>query len=520
MAVKLTAFDNEVDQINFEDAQRTGVSRYIGDVVLPGEGAEKPATVSKAPAAQPGQTDAGLSKAFLGGVDRTSVDHKLLIGDVDYSSYVTSINVKEKVDADIEATLTLENQQSILPLVAAADPIRKDVPFGEFILNDRRELSSGYVVKLSLFDGQRWRRFGELRVVDITRDYKESMTIKLTCRSGAIDLQFDEKSASWSDKTDSEVVTEIAVANGFTPDVQETTHISEDRTIGNEALSQFLNKLAQQNGFEWGVDGKRLFFKEPAATKTDITLEYRPRGTSIGSILSATYKKQEDSKTGSESEAKVGATDFDQGTVDPDTVQETAEQQRGEYPTREPSGTTRTKQPDVLRTDVTDGESGRTAKIQIDDEGIPGTYSRIKKGEVHHSDVARSKEEADQLADNLDRTNAYKHLLTIRTYGQEDLRIRSIINVQGLAVQDNGKWFIDGVEHEYTASNAYRMTLEAKAPEKADGSRADANPQDFIKPRKETERSVVVLDDEGIPGTISKRPARLYVREDEDTVFR
>lgn len=431
-----------------------------------------------ADAAGRGNLPPGVTRDFFGGVNRLGVNHILRIGGADFSRWLSSAKIREGMNKDPEMTLTLDNE--------------------DFVLNDRRQLTDGHIVELSLFDGQTWRAFEQLKVLNVERVYEGGSKIEITARSRAVDLQYCDHSHTWKEATDSDVVREIAEYNGLVAAVEDTPVVHEEVAMGNEPASTLLNKLAERNGYEWGVDGKRLFFKKPSGVVTFATLTYRPDTTLPGSIISARRRKREDSKSGPKTKAKVAAADFAAGTVDPDTVTELGEQQGSYRGCTGTGGTTRVPVQDPLKESFEEFEV-----IQF---GIPGVQEPVRKGEVRDDTVARSVEEAAARADAIDRTNAYIHELEVSTYGMVDLRIRSIIEVVGLSRADDGRWLVTDVDHDYTAREAYRMKLTTKAPEKPEGGKGDALPQVFEPENASDDPAFYEVIQFGIPGLSVRRP--------------
>ena len=78
-------------------------------------------------------------------------------------------------------------------------------------------------------------------------------------------------SKSWSNKKDSDVVRDIARDYNLNPKVEDTKVVRPAIVRSQESAEQFVEKLAQRNGFEFFVnDKKELFFRKPANDKTGI----------------------------------------------------------------------------------------------------------------------------------------------------------------------------------------------------------------------------------------------------------
>jgi phage protein D len=410
------------------------------------------------------------------------VDHSLRIGGANYSSFLKDVTLDENMGKDTQARITLNNT--------------------DFRLSNDKALSvPGHIVKLKLFDGQRWRTFDDLKLIEPARNYTAEGTIVLTCRSKAIDFQFQEVSQKWEQKTDSDVVNDIALINGLATNIEPTTDIRDEISLSNEPVSTFLNKLAKRNGYEWRVENNALYFRRPQGKKTNIVLRYRPFGRRglIGSIISAKFKLKEDSKSGKDSLAKVPALDFNKGTTDTDTVDALGRSQNGKSLNKSSSPTGRRQGENPLRRDLIDVQ---TVGYRV--EPIEGVIEPIKKSVVRHSEVASSEDEAKRLADGLDGTNAYNQSLVIETYGQVEIRLRNIIGIRGLATQDNGNWLVSGIKHKYAARNAYRMTLNNVAADKTGGRgvRGDVGSANVRKESQTQKGQAFVVSERGVPGKI------------------
>jgi phage protein D len=72
------------------------------------------------------------------------------------------------------------------------------------------------------------------------------------------------RSKPWPNKTDSQVVREIAVEYGLQPKVDDTAVVHERVEQSQESTEQFLLRLARRNGFECFVFLDDLYFRKPA----------------------------------------------------------------------------------------------------------------------------------------------------------------------------------------------------------------------------------------------------------------
>jgi phage protein D len=72
------------------------------------------------------------------------------------------------------------------------------------------------------------------------------------------------KSESWNNKKDSDAVRDIATRYTLTPKVQDTGTVHPTISRSQESPAQFLNRLAERNGFEWFVLFTELFFRKPS----------------------------------------------------------------------------------------------------------------------------------------------------------------------------------------------------------------------------------------------------------------
>lgn len=72
------------------------------------------------------------------------------------------------------------------------------------------------------------------------------------------------QSDSWPNMRDSDVVRQIATRYTLNPKVEDTKVVHPKIAMSQENPTQFLNRLAQRNGFEWFVVDTDLFFRRPA----------------------------------------------------------------------------------------------------------------------------------------------------------------------------------------------------------------------------------------------------------------
>jgi len=72
------------------------------------------------------------------------------------------------------------------------------------------------------------------------------------------------RSKPWPNRKDSDVVREIAVEHGLQPKVEDTGVVHDQIEQSQESTEQFLQRLAQRNGFECFVRLDDLFFRRPA----------------------------------------------------------------------------------------------------------------------------------------------------------------------------------------------------------------------------------------------------------------
>jgi phage protein D len=86
-----------------------------------------------------------------------------------------------------------------------------------------------------------------------------------------------KKSRNWSDKTDSFIVSQIAQKDyGLNPQVQDTVVQHPKTEQSQESDSQFLEKLAERNGYEISVFDRDLIFKPPPKKEEEakVSLEW------------------------------------------------------------------------------------------------------------------------------------------------------------------------------------------------------------------------------------------------------
>ncbi len=74
-------------------------------------------------------------------------------------------------------------------------------------------------------------------------------------------------SDNWTNKTDSEVVTEIAGRYGLTAETEDTRVRHPTTQKSTESDQQFLEKLAERNGYELYVFDQTLYFQRPASIR-------------------------------------------------------------------------------------------------------------------------------------------------------------------------------------------------------------------------------------------------------------
>jgi phage protein D len=76
----------------------------------------------------------------------------------------------------------------------------------------------------------------------------------------------EEKLKDWPNKKDSDIATEIFDLYGFTPDVEDTPVVHDEAlstVIQRETDMRFLQRLAQRNGYECGVENGAAYFGKP-----------------------------------------------------------------------------------------------------------------------------------------------------------------------------------------------------------------------------------------------------------------
>jgi phage protein D len=88
---------------------------------------------------------------------------------------------------------------------------------------------------------------------------------------GGYDLSYcmtkGKKSRHWSDAKDSEAVSDVAKAYGLTPKVEDTRVKHPTIQKSTESDQQFLEKLAERNGYELYTFDQTLHFKPPASVR-------------------------------------------------------------------------------------------------------------------------------------------------------------------------------------------------------------------------------------------------------------
>ena len=387
--------------------------------------------------------------------------------------------VHETVSKDLEATLVFDNT--------------------EFQLSSRKALTTGNFVGLRLFDGQKWRIFDPFVVVDPARDYVEGGTITLKCRSLAVTLQFREAAQRWENVTDAEVVQSLAQSNGYkavigdplaAPVTSESSEFStgfsaglsatlgissggtemrggfevrKETAMAQESASEFLNKLAERNGFEWYIKGKTIYFKKPDGLDNGLVLVYRPGQGKFGTVIQAKVSRHTQSKSGKNNKPNVPLVDFKGGTVDPATAAQ---------------GGPGTEGGNAPGAPVNRGGAGSTGptdapapRYKLDKDTMSVTLTE-KTQEIQHPKQAETPVEAAVLAAGLGEANAYEWQLEVETYGMSDITIRQIFSMQGLSAFDDGKWLLTDLTTNYTAGAAYRLNITGKAASRLEGGSA------------------------------------------------
>jgi len=198
-----------------------------------------------------------------------------------------------------EVDLTLGGAGRFSFTVANAfDPKIRDFRTGDAAGQDLLDvLAFGAPIEIAMGYGDR----GSLKppliqgvVTQITTDFPESGTPELVV-SGydhAFPMMGGKISDNWSNQRDSEVVGQIARRNNLEADVVRT-EVELDQTNQNqESDLEFVNKLAERNGYETYVTGKTLRFGPPQNTGSGIVtlewgkglLSFKPDGNLVGQI--------------------------------------------------------------------------------------------------------------------------------------------------------------------------------------------------------------------------------------------
>jgi phage protein D len=71
------------------------------------------------------------------------------------------------------------------------------------------------------------------------------------------------QSKNWENKRDSEVVRQIAQSYSLTAKVQDTNVVQPKIEMSQESPATFITRLAERNGFEWFITGKKELFFQP-----------------------------------------------------------------------------------------------------------------------------------------------------------------------------------------------------------------------------------------------------------------
>jgi phage protein D len=388
---------------------------------------------------------------------------------MDLSRWLISVDVSEEVNKDIEVKIELDNTN--------------------FQWSNLKPLTAGHAVQLGLFDGLAWRSF-DLLVVDPEYNFEMSGRISLTCRSRQIKMQFRTKAQKWEGLTDSEVVENLAFQHGLSANITPTTLRRNEITQSNEAPAAFIRKLAQRNGYEWGVEGRTLFFRPLKGRQTNFTLRFRPppvAGQSrIGTIIRASLRKETDSMRGEKGSPVIPAVDFDTGILDPDTIDALANDDTGTDSA--PASTTGATKVSEAQKTLDEGTTAPVVRAVVNPNlnGGQGGFELIKGAFEARTDgkTATSISEAQQMASALNAVNVFEYTLEIDTYGFAELRLSDVVFVEGLNTQGSGKWYIGAIRTKYDAGSTYRMSLVCKATKKALGNQNQL-PQAAVTPEKE-----------------------------------
>jgi phage protein D len=88
---------------------------------------------------------------------------------------------------------------------------------------------------------------------------------------GSVLMDREEKLKDWPNKKDSDIAAEILNQYGFTPQVEDTQVVHDEKVstvIQRETDMQFLRRLALRNGFECYVEGDTGYFRPPQVDAT------------------------------------------------------------------------------------------------------------------------------------------------------------------------------------------------------------------------------------------------------------
>lgn len=304
------------------------------------------------------------------------------------------------------------------------------------------------------------------RIIDIIPNYVDVIKITIRATDLGISLKKNSSKKVWQNMKASDMVKQIALANGLIPVVEETetVHVSMPQAGKSDySFIKYLAKIEKDGSWRFYLRNDELHFTRlKLETESAKTLRWN---NGDGTVKNFKPYSQESLKKAASRETVVT-------TVDPFTNK----------PVQNVVNNTTAKD-DVKLGEYVYDFNGTQEAFRIDKSTRP---SQIKKAQEdtnktgqHVYTPAGVLAEAENIGNKIKKKSSLgDYMASLTIIGDPDYVADQIITMAGVAKKDTGNWYVSRANHTIDPSGSYstRLTLNKNAGKKkiGDGSKADA----------------------------------------------
>ena len=319
----------------------------------------------------------------------------------------------------------------------------------DLALFEREELVGGATLEVS------WGYPGNMapprRVV--VKKLKGFQTLTIEGQATSVLMNREAKTRSWSNKTRSDVVREIAAEYGYEGeflDVEDTGEVLDTVNQISETDARFLRRLAAREEFEYFVDDAGLHWRsrDQASAPTHVLTWFSDPGR--GDVLSVNVESDLARRTG-----RVEV--------------------RGRDPLAKATIASRASNATVPRATLSD-------VVEVIDPvtGASSLQARNATASVHPSPAQTAAAAERESAARFRRAERETVKLSMQVVGDPTLRAKQIVEVRAISALLSGKYYVTEAKHIISSSGYVvdlKLTRDGTGPRREAGPSAQGQPQ-------------------------------------------